>query len=280
MLPICYNPAPGHSCPDDDGIPVPIDDPSPLWSGPGVGPLVVGSGMGPWRSRIRRGPVEQSVSGGRVRPPMAWLTVLLGRPGETDCGSHRSTCSRPGTGTAPSPGCPFKDEGTVGSHSVTGGRVMVGSPPVQWSMTTLGTRPSPDLPHRRQGRDVGGRLQKADGPILLRVGPRRGSPGTHVWPGAPRTAVHEGSGVPGLHGPDATRPGLAHYAVRPDGSHCGVSPAMASRRVTDTAQRLLAPRSSMPPTLVSGIRFFRRPSSPVTPLRASLAERSMVHLDP
>ena len=39
--------APGHSCPDDDDIPVPIHDPSPLWSGPGVDPLVVGSGMGP-----------------------------------------------------------------------------------------------------------------------------------------------------------------------------------------------------------------------------------------
>ena len=81
----------GHSCPDDDGIPVPIHDPSPLWSGPGVDPLgcrvrrrplafpdpawapgVPGSGVGSWRSRVRRGPVEQSVSGGRVRPPMAW----------------------------------------------------------------------------------------------------------------------------------------------------------------------------------------------------------------
>src|SRR6478609_5015316 len=102
------------------------------------------------------------------------------------------------------PSCPLHtvDDGKHAGHidTVTGGPVMVGSPFVQCSMTTLGTRPSPGLPHRRQGRDVGGRLHKADGPILLRSD-RRGSPrGPHAWPTAPVPPNTRRSSVPGCMG--------------------------------------------------------------------------------
>ena len=162
-------------------------------------PSVVGARRRPLGCRVRHG--APGVPGSGVDP-------LSSRSAEAESGHRwRGDCpSWPGPGAAgdgavPVPGreqvdrrnpqsfhhpgfppfTPSMTANTLGTSTpLRAGRVMVGSPSVQWSMTTLGTRPSPDLPHRRQGRDVGGRLQKA----AARFSCSRadgGLPGTHVW---------------------------------------------------------------------------------------------------
>ena len=139
--------------------------PNPTAAGPLLSPISTAG----WATSKVKGSVRLTSSWPGPRKP--WMTERLWVPSIHLFPARNWNCAIPG--------CPFTASMTANtlgtSTPLRAGRVMVGSPSVRWSMTTLGTRPSPDLPHRRQRRDVGGRFAEGRGPILLRSGRRLGS---------------------------------------------------------------------------------------------------------
>ena len=125
-----------------------------------AGPLLSPISTAGWATSKVKGSVRLTFSWPGPRKP--WMTERLWVPSIHLFPARNWNCAIPG--------CPFTPSMTANtlgtSTPLRAGRVMVGSPSVRWSMTTLGTRPSPDLPHRRQGRDVGGRFAEGRGPIL------------------------------------------------------------------------------------------------------------------